>query len=293
MNKNIILILILFISNNTFSQSIKDTIYLDYQMQAITKYEYTSLSRHHLYQKSKIVNDSVIINKLEYNYEFSKLSNEELTQVKHLLKKQFNVDSSNKTILFTYSDTIYGVNEFITKREARRIYDQLNFNTKKKYLLKRKEYDRRQKRCKKYAKKHNIIPIYSYSFNNNFSYNTEHHKKQKISKSLANIFFKNKRLGYVILKPNGYLFYYRYLTQYYLDKILNEDWDTYINDYKSAISTKKTGNIQFYLDMIDQRNRERNFIAKQKIKEMTIAERKKRNKIVIKPEKSCFCINNF
>lgn len=299
-----VLLIILFISSlNLFSQK---EIYLDEDLNPINPTNFSALSKTHLYQTQTINTDSIIIKKLDYNYEFGKLSEIELKQTQNLIQKEFGIKDFNKNIIISYIDTIQGFEEFNKNIEARKLLDQSDIITFKEYEKARKRYDKQQKKCIKYTNKENSIPLYTFTFNNNYIYKTTNHKKLKISNALRSIFFKSKKSGFVILKPDGNFFYYRHLTQDYVSKFLNENWTRYIMDIEVSKKSLYPKKIRFITQMYqDHRTKHLNLALNeikhrknnpQKTKNIVLQSHsvnKKPSTILVKNNQRCYTYPNY
>ncbi|WGD34146.1 hypothetical protein [Olleya sp. YS] len=305
--KKLLFILITFSSFAYSQEKEKKITFLDINLNPITENEFHVKSNSNLYQANYIVNDSIIINKLEYRYEFGELSATELSQTQYLLKKQFGDLDFKKNIIISYIDTLYGYNELVNNTFVRRMYDFSSNSTLKDYNTRRDQFDKQQKKCSKYAKKENFIALYTYGVMNNFTYKSKNHKKQKLSKALISKFFKHKKGGFVILKPDGNFFYYRYLSQDYVTKFLNESWTKFKNDIETAKLDLRFNNINFIVEMKESQknkrrkeielNRSRNQRPSNKRLDRSQIRHSNHTRVIrgrtIQPKPSCFTGRNF
>ena len=284
--KKSILIFLLF-SSCLFSQNEeKQVVFLDGDQNIISQIDFDIKSKSNLYQIETSTKNGIIINQLIYKYEFGKLSNIELEQTKLLLKKQFQIDDFEKNIIVTYIDTLYGFEEYIKNIEARKLLDESSITSLSEYTDRREKFDKQQKKCKKYSKKENTIPVYSYSYNNNFIMNSKEHKKHKIWEPLKSIFFKKRKSGFIILKPDGNFFFYKYLTQEYVTKFLNEDWEKYINDIEATRTNPKYSNLNFINQMHESQRKKMQDLVNYEVRKRNESKKNSASNILNIPNKT-------
>jgi len=286
-------IIFTIVTNSVLSQN-KTRIYLDQNNNPITNFVFENKLKCKIFQNQLHFKDSLIINKLEYRYEFDSIPQQQKQHFKHLLKSYFNHIDTNQTTVIAYIDSIQGFQELKNSLTTKIIIDQAFIKNYKEYKLSRNKYDKLQKKCQKYSKKNKINTLYTYSYNNNFTFKIKHHKKQILPLSLKNTLFKNKTNGFVILKPNGHFFYYKYLTEEMLTLLIHQNWDNYIADLSHARINPLLNKINFIDKMYKERREKLKnqaiLITREKVANNNLQFNTK-YKIVLEP--TCFSNVNF
>lgn len=281
------------ITNSVVSQT-KIRVYLDQNNNPISNFVFENKLKCEIFQNQIHFKDSLIINKLEYRYEFDSIPKQKLQQFKHLLKSYFKNIDTNQTTVITYIDTIQGFNELKNSLTTKIVTDQAYVTDNNQYKLSRNKYDKLQKKCQKFSKKNKINTLYTYSYDNNFTFKTKHHKKQVLPLSLKYTLFKNKTSGFIILRPNGHFFYYKYITQDMLTRLIHENWDNYKTDLSYARTNPLLNKIKFIDKMHEQRRRKLEkqaiLLTRKKLTNNNLHFNKK-YKIVLEP--TCFSNVNF
>lgn len=257
-----VLLLLLFLPVFCFSQeNEKLEIYLDENLKPIefTKFYRKNLS--FLFFKSKTKKDSVTINMLHNLYKLGKFSEDELTQIRLFLKSNYkNQNSTNKNIVFSLTDKLYGYLPLKILQDSIDIahnHTRKNVLTNYSYNSKRNDFDKAQKKCKKKYNKHNIEPYYFYREKLDFSFNYKNISWNKLPRFFETLFFKQQHSSMVIIKPNGQYFYYHRMPEKLIKKLLKEDWDEIINDYQAALLNLSRKPIGFFLEIANY-NKNRN-----------------------------------
>lgn len=273
--------------NNT-----KPVIFLNENLKPIDEITYSNKLLKDIYREDIINKDSIKIKKLRKLYEFDSLNQIELKQVQNILTKYLNISDFNKSIIIVYRDSLLGYTEYNQSFNHRKMFDATKLVTKKSYNKARKKYDSNQKKCRKFSNKYNTNIIYGFSESVNFTYNPKHYKNTKIPDVLKSIFFKNKRRGTLILKPNGQYFYFSFLTQKQIIKMLNSDWKPYIKDYQSIMSNDDVYSMKFINDMHKQDKLDNSELAKNQLNEKRIKFDKYQSprnlNIIVKKPYNCF-----
>ncbi|MCC1484834.1 hypothetical protein [Winogradskyella immobilis] len=234
----------------------KPILYLDENMSQIDMAKFYVKSKSLIFHEEIVLRDSIKIKYLIKDYDFKKLDDTELTQIQGVFKSFYNTTDLNKNLIITYKDTIMGFEEYSKSLKHRKSLDEAGNVSYKKYLKNRKTTDEIQKKCNRFLKRNNSLAIHFYSVNQNFTYNIKHYSFQKINKVLKNTFFKNKSSGIIILKPNGHYFYYRYLPEHQVEKMLNKNWREYISDFNQIDTNPQIFETNFILKArIENKNR--------------------------------------
>lgn len=268
-------------------------IYLDENNNQIDELTYSTRVLKNIYRENIINKDTVTVKKLRKLYEFDSLNSIELKQVQNILHKYLDVMDFNKNIILVYRDSLLGFNEFNASFEQKRTHDALDIDTEKKYLKRRKKFDSQQKKCTSVAAKNNATAIYAYSESVNFNYEPKNYFNQKIPSVLKSIFFKNKKRGTLILKPNGQYFFFSYLSQKQLLRMLNNDWEAYIKDYNTVMSYDNVFTMQFIEEMRIEHKEDMRKLARKELSKKNRANEngssiRYNNRIRIQPPYNCF-----
>jgi hypothetical protein len=276
MIKNTLILIFLF-SFYSYSQvQSKQTIFLNEELEQIDNITYAEQVLKSIYKEVIITKDSVIIKRLQKTYDFGSFNETELSQVHNILKKHLNIKDFDKNIILILKDSLLGYTHYANAIQRRNKLDKTDLISKKDYLKRMKNYDSKQKKCKKFATKNNAIPIYTYLKDSDYTFKPKHHTNYKIPDIIKSVFFKNVKNGHIILKPNGQYFYYNRLTEHLLKKMLNSDWTEYIANFKRVKENPKAYSLDFVETMYIEQEKEMEKIAyrrfKQKRKEQ---ERKK------------------
>lgn len=251
MNKLLLLLFLLLTYIGNAQDTEKSNIYLDENLKQISQSEYLNKKWKSIYGHSQIENDSLITHKLQRKYFFGKLEKNELSQVQKLLQKYLGINDFDKNIVLMYKDSLLSFEETAKKSDSIRLKNGLNELTLKEYSELRKGYDKKQKKCLKFAKKHKITPRYLFNYNDEYDYQPRFYNSNKIPSALKLIFFKTADRGCIILKPNGDYFFYTRITQDFTEEFINDDWDPYIKEFNAVYSGSKTK-----LDFIEKMNEE-------------------------------------
>lgn len=228
---------ILFFCCLTYSQnnSPKYALYLDEYKQSIDQETYSKKCNSFMFNCQNELKDSIVIHSLELLFEFGKLDSIENLQVRNLFKKSTGLKySKNKNLILILRDSIID-----NKNEA---YDSIALSKSNKNFVsnmelinsKRKTFDKNQKKCTQKFKNYDLNVIYYTRRNFNYLYETKYFKTYKIPKPVNFIFFKRSHYGYVILKPDGNYFYYKFLNEEILRDLLQNDWTEYIIQLNEA-----------------------------------------------------------
>lgn len=239
---------ILFFCYLTYSQnnSPKYALYLDENKQSIDQETYSKKCNSFIYNCENKLRDSVIIHSLELLFEFGKLDSIENSQVRNLFEKSTGSKySRNRNLILILRDSIidnnYENNDSISTSETNKSYGiRMKINNSK-----RKTFDKNQKKCKQKFKDYNLDVIYYYNKNFNYSYQPKHFQAFKIPKPVSFIFFNKSNYGYVILKPDGNYFFYKFLNEEILKDLLSNNWDEYIHQLNKAKKSNLTYPVKF------------------------------------------------
>lgn len=224
-------------------------IYLDENNNQIDQLTYSTRLLKNIYREHTINKDSVTVKKLRKLYEFDSLNAIELKQVQNVFHKYLDINDFNKNIIIIYRDSLLGYDEFFASVDQKRSHDAMDIDSEKKYLKRRKSYDSNQKKCKKFSNKNNTTVIYGYSEKENFTFKPKNYVNQKIPSVLKSIFFQGKKRGTLILKPNGQYFFYSYLSQKQVIRMLNSNWEKYIRDYNTVMNNDNIYTMRFIDEM--------------------------------------------
>ena len=232
-------VLSFFMKGYSQSEISKNNLYFNENLENISVVEYLKKSTSFLYGTIKTENSSSTINRLIERYKFGKLDSLQNFQIRnYLAKKHNNNQLKSKTIIISHKDTIYGFDELPYHAKKYHIKTKSNYNSL------RNKFDVNQKHNNKRLSKLSIVPLYCYSYNKGNNYASRHYKMNKISPALMPVFFKSGS-GVVILKPDGKYFFYKYITEKYVQELLEkDDWNKFINAYKVAkvnLLTKPNG----------------------------------------------------
>ena len=228
---------ILFFCCLTYSQNNfpKYALYLDENKQSIDRETYSKKCNSFIYNCQNKLRDTIVIHSLELLFEFGKLDSIENSQVRNLFERSTGLKySRNRNLILILRDSIidnnYENNDSISTSETN---ESLGISMKI-YNSKRKIFDKNQKKCRLKFKDYNLDVIYYYNKNFNYLYQPKHFQAFKIPKSVSFIFFNKSNYGYVILKPDGNYFYYKFLNEEILKDLLNNNWDEYIHQLNNA-----------------------------------------------------------
>ncbi|MFP4846058.1 hypothetical protein [Winogradskyella sp. PE311] len=222
-------LLVLFLNLEAQEGVTKPTFYFDEDLNQINKVDFVAKSLTKIYSKRIYDKDSMIIKKLIVDYDFGQFNTIELQQLHDLLKKEIGISEFDKSLILVFRDTLGGS---YNKDNKKRLVDA-DFSdgfSEDNYLKRKKRYDKEQKKCNKFAKQNDAIPLHFFSAKQNYNFKSKNYKEYKISVLLKSIFFKGQSYGLVILKPNGQYFFYKYINQLQVEKMLNSDWANYIKD---------------------------------------------------------------
>lgn len=265
MHKQLFLLVLVFVSISYSQNNVNFNIYLDENNNQIDELTYSTRVLKNIYRENIINKDTVIVKKLRKLYEFDSLNSIELKQVQNILHKYLDVMDFNKNIILVYRDSLLGFNDFRASFNQIKEYDALDVDSEKEFLKRRNRYDSEQKKCKKFIRKNNVSVVYTYSEKINFNYEPDNYKNQKLPSVLKSIFFDGKKRGTVILKPNGEFFFYSYLTQKQVQRMLNNDWQSYIKDYNLVMSDESVFSMEFIENMRTEHREDMRQLAMKKL----------------------------
>ncbi|EDP70398.1 hypothetical protein FBALC1_06563 [Flavobacteriales bacterium ALC-1] len=251
MLKNILVFLFLFSLPSYAQVETKPIIYLNENLEQIDQISFSEKVLKSIYRENTTTHDSVIVKSLFKTYDFGSFKETELLQVKDLLRKYLNVKDFDKNLILVFKDSLLGYTHYSKSIQNRRNIDETDIISEKEYIKRRQYYDSRQKKCKKFAKKNNATPLYTYSENIDFNFKSKYHNKYKLPDVIKSIFFKNVKRGHIILKPNGQYFYYSFLTQAQVKKMLESDWKPFIKDFNTVKSDPKKYSLEFIEKMYE------------------------------------------
>lgn len=236
--KSILTFLFFFIACNSFSQEQQNEyhLYFDENGKNIDSYNYLKKCTSFLYNCKKIKKDSIYINSINEFFKFGKLTESELFQLKHLLKRDTkSKDLDNKTIIISFRDTLFGYAPLKKRMDSLTIAHKHDHKmSESKYNSGRRSFDKSRKKCHKKYQKENIKPLYFYRHSYGYNYFNKNFKWHKLSKSLNALFFDNQHSSMVILKPDGNFFYYHNIRDVFVNKLLKNNWEPFIKDYNIA-----------------------------------------------------------
>lgn len=232
-----------------------NTIYLDSELNQTDRATFNTKFQSGVFREQIKIQDSVVIKYLVKNYNFGKFENSELMQIQGIIKNKYKITDFSRNLIISYRDTIMGFEDYYKSIEHRKSLDESSAPNQKKYLKTRERNDKRQKKCKRLIKRKNTTPLYLYSVNLNFTYKTKHYSFQKIDRILENIFFKRQTSGIVILKPTGEYFFYRYLPEHQVVKMLTKSWSKYVSDF-NLINSIPTAFKENFIEKAINENRE-------------------------------------
>ncbi len=225
----------------SFSQQ---NMYLDENNKVIDFEIYKKKCNSFLYKCNLKYSDKIQVFTMRQLYKFGKLNSQENYQIRLLVNRATKQNyNPNKTLIIYLKDTIVGLSysmkniqlktELAVSRFPDRNYIPFNYKSSKKgYIRGRNSYDFNQKKCKKEFIKYNIDVVYFYHRNFEYKHDTKNFTFHKIPVPLKNFLFKNNNTGYVVLKPDGYYFYYNSIKEKKLKELLNSNWKEYIDDFK-------------------------------------------------------------
>lgn len=154
MRKILLILFLLTIMSSAYAQNSSDLlIYFDENNNTIDQSTYFNKALKNIYREQTIEKDSVTIKKLINLYEFDSLNPTELKQAHKLLHKYLKINDFNKNIIIVYRDSLLGYNEFNASIDHKSVHDEMNNDTKDKYLKHRKSYDDNQKKVLQIRKK--------------------------------------------------------------------------------------------------------------------------------------------
>lgn len=246
----------LLISFKVFSQV--DTVYIDENDSYISKTIFYNKMKSPIYKGIRFSSDTVVLEKLRFEYFFGKLEPLIKTQLFRLLNSRHKIDTT-KTLVIHYQDTLKNKSDF-PKQSSIVYYDSLdqeikmkNTNTfvevskykkiaKHKHFISYYDFLQAHKRCKRNHKKYNktIDVLHFYSFNNG------HPKEYKdlvwykdyglVIKKIFSDGYKN--FTSIIVHPNGDFFIGNHRDRFpYSDLIKKQNWNKYKSSFAKRIKT--------------------------------------------------------
>ena len=249
--KKTILLIFLVTSLSGFSQeNIITNFYFDENNKQVGILDYFDKCSSFLYECNKEEKENSVFNTMTEIYKFGKLSKTETSQIQKLLSRNTNRDLTNKTIIITYRDLLYGPNA--SELKGNLSFDKhYTFPMKgSKYKLIRKKNDSKHRKCIQKFNKKGVAALYFYNLSIDYSYVPKHYKWHKISTIIQSTFFNEKSPSILILKSDGN--YFRYTSNYsedLLNNLITKDWTSYLKDYKVAKLNLPNNPIGFFKQM--------------------------------------------
>ncbi|MFV0566220.1 MAG: hypothetical protein ACK5NB_10350 [Flavobacteriaceae bacterium] len=239
-----------------------DTLRVDENNRPISKYNFYKKEKSPLYSGFRFSTDTLIIEKLRYNYFFGKIESPKKEQILKLFSKRHQIDTS-KTLVIHYLDTLKSINDY-PKRSRTIFYDSLGQEVKHsiklthmysglkvdasksgeiarhKHILNHKDFFLINKRCvKSYKRKKNVEVLHFFGVNMG---HPEAYKKIKWYKDygfvLGKIFAdKTDNFKNIILRPNGEF----YVSDYYMSvdevSLRLKNWDKEKENFYQTIKS--------------------------------------------------------
>ncbi|MGR7813636.1 hypothetical protein [Lacinutrix undariae] len=271
MTKYLTFLITLLVSSTLFSQNkSKVNIFLNENIQQVESSLYFRKCNTFLYHCSKKENDSLILNTMYPNYKFGKLDASTNSQIKILLSRTTqHKDFNNKTLIITYTDSLLGYEQLketppreinINGKNTTLTYDLEVYNEQ------RELFDKTQKKCIKRTEKLDVLPLYFFKTNVDYTRTNENFKWHKIPRALNSVFFKNES-GLLILKPDGNYFIYRQLPEEFVFDMLKKDWTGYTTDYKLAESNLLNMPNGFFKDIYDDNTASKDLLVSDRLQQ--------------------------
>jgi hypothetical protein len=244
MNKSFIVLVTLFLSTVIFSQT--KTIFIDETNREITKDEFKEKCNTYFYKCFDYASDTLKFKKVLYRYSFGQLTNDELTQIKLLLKSDQNIElKKDEFLVVKYWDTITNFQERLRRYKIHVKKHESEDNTIEHKEFNRKIHDsniaswvKKKKKCiKNFKKRYPIEIIYMYR---NDTGGIQDYKEFNWISDERNI-FKNRffklmnNYHLLVVKPNGnYFLCGGHFSEKSLKSLLNtEDWNEILIDYNT------------------------------------------------------------
>lgn len=228
-----------FISLFTFSiYSISQTeLFLDENLKTISKKDYNLKSNSFLFITSKKTVNNTNINYLDKMFEFGKFDSIQNLQLRNIISRELDNNIIGKPLLIEFKQQIYNVEKKIALSKEGIPTEKGIARIKRNYLINRKTFDSNQKKCLKKIKNTDYYKLDLYGENYNYVYKSKHIKYIKSPQILLNLFFKRK-IGGLVIQPNGTYFYYYASNQKAIIKLLETDnWTRFISSYKANLKS--------------------------------------------------------
>lgn len=203
--------------------------------------------------------DSIQINSITKMFLFDKLTEVEYNQfILHLkLRNKISI-GTNKTIIISYRRVLKKIEKGHLSSQNKSTSIRQIKNIERSHLSSQKNYDIEQKKCFKQFKRDNIIPIYLYKNNINYTYMPKNFSWQQISLNVGSIFNNPNILDdhlLIVLKPNGEYFTSNHIIPSpSLKKIINpKTWNQAKLDLESSISVNSAKGVGVFSEIYNYR----------------------------------------
>lgn len=244
MVKKLVITTILFISHQITSQNTFHYYYLDENNNEIDYSTYQKKCNIYFFKCLDYETDTLVLKKVLYKYQFGKLTNDELSQIKAIAKSDYNMHINNdETIVVKFRDTIESFSTKLKRYEAHvREHESRNIKhspfNKKIHLSRTNRWAKEKNKCiKRLKKKYPISFLYVFNVDKG---GVNDYTDFKWLKDKRNI-FKNRffeiiyNYNLLIIKPDGqYFMSGGHLSDKNFRKLIEDDnWSQYINEYNT------------------------------------------------------------
>ncbi len=259
----IVIIVIFFISVRGVSQTY---VYLDENSKEVSSQAfYQKCNSSHLYNCLSYKNDDIVLSKIQYTYQFGKMSSEEYNQLRQLIHKDANISiDSNQTVLIKKHDSLFDFEHEVILhqkheeeyRAMKRKIDSINLTATSlhKYRYRPHQFNKEifdeivlnwinyTNRCiKKYSEKFEVKFVFVHNDSKILEDHYQDFKWVKDRGVFKTTFFAYPKIhNTVILKPDGeyFLFNSHFQTRHIKKLLKNNDWSKYKEDFKKTLEKK-------------------------------------------------------
>lgn len=249
MPKGVIIIFIFLFPFFIVSQTNVKSFFLDENNKEIDSLTYSKKCNTYYFKCLDYNTDTLKLKKVLYRFSFGKLKEDEINQIRNLLKSDLNFNlKEGESLVVKFRDTILAFPEILKRYEAHvKIHESRNtmgsyvkhkaFN-KKIHKSRIKHWVKEKNKCfKKFKKKFPVNFLYVYKHDKggvkeyeNFSWNED------IRKLLKNRFFKIMyNYNLLVIKPDGnYFLSGGHFSDNNLKKLLEvSDWSKFLSDFNA------------------------------------------------------------
>jgi hypothetical protein len=243
-------------------------VHIDEDLKEINLEDYNKKCYSEIFKCSTYKTDSIKINKVLFRYAFGKLNKERRKELNELLSNKSSVKiDSNRTLIITYNDTLFGLYSRLAYRKKLLIsQEKTNLERKnsgespikfinrkltpKTYLKSIKKNEKKLKKCiSKANEKYNTDVFFFYKNDKDYLKDIEFTNWIQDTGLIKDTFFKiANRNNFVILKPNGdyFLSEPRLSDNRLISLLKNNDWSQYKLDWENSIAANSKTGIGFF-----------------------------------------------